>query len=124
MNKTLNDGNLPRDWKMAHVSPIFKKGAKNIAENYRPVSLTSIVCKIMERIIKSQIMPHLICENLLSNKQYGFINKRSTTTQVLNYLDTCAETVASGNVVDAIYFDFAKAFDKITWKLAAEHKVY
>ena len=113
MSKSLNDGIVPKEWKLAHVSPIYKKGARNIAENYRPISLTSIVCRMMEKIMKNQLMDHLVNEKLLSTKQYGFINKRSTVMQLLHYLDTCAESVALGKVVDAIYFDFAKAFDTV-----------
>ena len=116
MKKSLADGYLPKDWRLAIVSPIYKKGAKNLAENYRPISLTSIICRLMEKLLKCQIMNHLEQENLLSKKQYGFVNKRSTTTQLLNYLDFCAEAIANGNVVDAIYFDFAKAFDTVPHK--------
>ena len=114
MNKTLTEGTLPKEWKMAHVTPIYKnKGAKNLAINYRPVSLTSVVCKLMERILRSHIMKHLVDLNLLSTKQYGFIGKRSTVTQLLYYLDKCCESISEGKVVDSIYFDFAKAFDTV-----------
>ena len=89
MNKSLEAGMVPKDWNLAHVSPIYKKGPRNLAENYRPISLTSIVCRMMEKLIKNQIMEHLINDNLLSSKQHGFINKRSTVTQLLNYLDKC-----------------------------------
>ena len=58
-------------------------------------------------------MPHLMKESLLSNRQYGFISGRSTTTQLLHYLDSCAEAIADGDVMDVIYFDFAKAFDTV-----------
>ena len=114
MNSSLRSGILPDDWKQATVSPIYKKGPKNQPSNYRPVSLTSIICKMMESILtKTMIMPHLMRENLLSNKQYGFIPGRSTTTQLLHYLDSCAEAIADGDVIDIIYFDFAKAFDTV-----------
>ena len=81
------------------VSPIYKKG--------------HITWKMMESILtKTMIIPHLL-SNLLSNKQYGFISGRSTTTQLLHYLDCCAEVIAEGDVTDAIYFDFSKAFDSV-----------
>lgn len=112
-NKSLRDETVPADWKNAHVSPIYKKGARNIAANYRPISLTSIVCKIMESIVKDRILAHLTQEKLFSNHQYGFIPGRSTTTQLLSYLNTCIEAIAEGDVVDTIYFDFAKAFDTV-----------
>ena len=113
MTKSLREGCLPDDWKIANVSPVYKKGNKNLAENYRPISLTSIVCRVMEKIIKTQIMTHLQEQKLLSTRQHGFINRRSTVTQLLNYLDCCAEDIANGKAVDAVYFDFAKAFDTV-----------
>ena len=58
LNKTMDEGCIPQDWKMAYVSPIFKKGARNKAEYYRPISLTSIVCKLMEYFVKDSIMTH------------------------------------------------------------------
>ena len=58
--KTLKDGNMPQDWKKANVSPIYKKRARYRAENYRPISLRSIVCKIMEWLIKEAVMHHIL----------------------------------------------------------------
>lgn len=114
MNRTLQEGTLPEDWKLAHVTPIYKnKGAQNLAVNYRPVSLTSIVCKLMESILREHVIGHLTNLKLLSNKQYGFISKRSTVTQLLKYIDQCCESLSNGKVVDSIYFDFAKAFDTV-----------
>ena len=99
----LDSDTMPKDWKLAFVTPIYNKGSKNVAENYRPISLTSVLCKIMV----------LLKNRLLSNKQYGFINRRSTTTQLLYYLDQCVSTIAEGGVIDTIYLDFAKAFDTV-----------
>ena len=114
MNRTLQDGILPEDWKLAHVTPIYKnKGAQNLAVNYRPVSLTSIVCKLMESILREHIINHLTNLKLLSNKQYGFLSKRSTVTQLLKYIDQCCESLSNGKVVDSVYFDFAKAFESV-----------
>ena len=112
-NETIRTGNLPRDWKLANVSPIYKKGPKNRAENYRPISLTSITCKLLESFIRDEILNHLKEHALLSSKQHGFISGRSTTTQLLNYLDKCAEIIANGFIVDCIYLDFQKAFDTV-----------
>ena len=94
---------LPIDWKRANISPIYKKGSRNRAENYRPIRLTSLVCKIMETFVKRAIMKHLNVEKLLSNKQYEFTSGRSTATQLLKYLDKCIDTIANGGVVDSIY---------------------
>ena len=125
MNTSINNGALPQDWKNAFVSPIYKKGARNLPENYRPISLTSIVCKLMEKIVKDAVLSHLIENNLLSKKQFGFVSGRSTVTQLLTYLDRCAEIVASGGVVDSIYFDFSKAFDTVPHqRLSVKMKSY
>ena len=95
------------------ISTIYKKGSRNVAENYRPISLTSILSKMVETFIREKIMKHLLYENLLSRKQYGFISGRSTTLQLLNYIDKCVKTIAEGGIIDTIYFDFAKAFDSV-----------
>ena len=113
MNKTLQEQVIPEDWKQAFVSPIFKKGARNRAANYRPISLTSIVCKLMESIVKESVMNHLLQHGLLSPKQYGFISGRCTATQLLRYLDICVENLVNGEVTDTIYLDFSKAFDTV-----------
>ena len=113
LNKTIEEGDIPADWKSAWVSPVFKKGSKSKAENYRPISLTSIVCKLMETFVKDAVLEHLVTEKLLSTKQFGFIPGRSTVTQLLQYLDKCCDTIAKGGVVDTIYLDFQKAFDTV-----------
>ena len=114
-NFTLKYG-IPEDWKVGHISPIFKKGSKKNAENYRPISLTSVLCKIMEKIVRSHLMTHLRENKLLSSKQFGFISGRSTTTQLLYFIDKCINIITEGKVVDVIYFDFAKAFDCVPHK--------
>ena len=115
-NKTISTGTIPDDWRMAFVTAIYKKGPQNRPENYRPISLTSIICKIMEKLLKEAIMKHVLENNLLSKYQHGFIPGRSTTTQLLSFLDKCAEIVSVGGIVETIYFDFAKAFDTVPHK--------
>ena len=112
-NCSLQLGEVPSDWKKANISPIFKKGSKSMAANYRPISLTAVLCKLMESFIRDHVMTHLMENKLLTAKQHGFICGRSTVTQLLKYLDDCAKCVASGKVVDAIYLDFEKAFDTV-----------
>ncbi len=70
-DKTLASGKLPSEWKQSEVRPIFKKGCKETPGNYRPVSLTAIVCKIFEGFIRSALFNHLTSNNLLSPHQYG-----------------------------------------------------
>ena len=104
---------LPQEWKHAHISAIFKKGVKTQPLNYRPVSLTSVVCKIMESIIRDNIITHMKENNLFSDKQFGFIMGRSTTLQLLHVLDIWTEILDQGGTLDVIYCDFMKAFDKV-----------
>ena len=112
-NMTFQQGVLPHDWRRAFISPIYKKGSRHLPENYRPISLTAILCKIMERFVRDKLVTHLLDEKLLSKKQYGFISGRSTTTQLLYYLDECTKITAKGGVLDSIYLDFSKAFDTV-----------
>ena len=112
-NMTIEHGIIPKDWKLGYISPIHKKGSKNVAENYRPISLTSVLCKIIERFVRGVVLKHLQNNGLLSKRQFGFINGRSTTTQLLYYLDKCISTIVEGGVIDTIYLDFAKAFDTV-----------
>ena len=110
---TLRQGKIPQQWKSAHVSPIFKKADKHKPENYRPISLTSIVCKIMEHIIHSQIIHHLDNNGILNNKQFGFRKKRSCESQLILTIDDLAKGLQNREQIDAILLDFSKAFDKV-----------
>ena len=83
-NNSLNQGMVPQEWKKALVTPIQKKGNKKLASNYRPVSLASITCKMMEKIMYSFIIDHIYANNYFSNFQHGFMKGRSTTSQLLD----------------------------------------
>jgi hypothetical protein len=113
MNKSIQEGQLPTIWKKAHVVPIFKKGKKNVPGNYRPVSLTSVTCKVMESLVREKLIKHLNKNSLISNSQHGFVGGRSCSTNLLATLDAWTETLEDGGCVDAIYLDFAKAFDTV-----------
>jgi hypothetical protein len=112
-NKSLSEGKLPSMWKDADVTPLFKKGDKSKTNNYRPVSLTSVVCKIMESIIRDHVIEHLHVNNCLSQCQHGFIAKRSCVTNLLAALDKWTDSLDEGAPVDVVYLDFAKAFDSV-----------
>ena len=114
--KTLVEGKLPREWKLANIRPIFKKGAKRRPGNYRPVSLTSQACKVLERLIREQVMSHLEKNDLISEHQHGFVKKRSCLTNLLEAMDKWTEIVDSGTPVDIIYCDYKKAFDTVPHK--------
>ena len=113
VNKSLTTGEVPTDWKKAQITAIFKKGDRKKAHNYRPVSLTSITCKVLESILRDQVMEHLTKNDLLSNQQFGFIKGRSAVLQLLKVLDEWSQTLDQGESIDCIYMDFQKAFDTV-----------
>ena len=114
--KTLSSGIVPKDWKEATVTPIFKKGTKGEAGNYRPVSLTSIPCKIFESIMKDDIMSHLQENKLIKDSQHGFMPGRSCSTNLIVFQDKLTKIIDQGKSADIFYLDFAKAFDKVPHK--------
>ena len=112
-NKSLCDGEVPRDWKVANVTPIFKKGNKSDPGNFRPISLTSQICKVLESIIKEKIVNHLDTYSLIHESQHGFTKGKSCLTILLSFLEDITKSVDDGKPVDVIYLDFSKAFDKV-----------
>ena len=110
---SLDQGSVPNDWKRADITPLYKKGDKMQAENYRPVSLTSIACKLLEHIVHSNIMDHFDKFNVLDDSQHGFRKKRSCETQLINTVKDFSECLNSHGQIDAILLDFSKAFDKV-----------
>ena len=110
---SLKVGVIPNDWKCANVVPIFKGGDKTRIGNYRPVSLTSIVCKVFEKIIKHHIVIHLEQEDLLLPSQHGFRTGRSCLTNLIEFLEFATDHLDKGNNISVIYLDFCKAFDKV-----------
>jgi hypothetical protein len=115
-NKSLQTGEVPADWKEATITPIFKKGSRAAPENYRPVSLTSVSCKLPESIIKDRIMNHLKRHRLIRKSQHGFMPGRSCTTNLLEFFDKVTAAVDRGESFDAVFLDFANAFDKVPRK--------
>ena len=101
-------------WRKSIVVPLFKKGKREDPKNYRPVSLTSVICRLMEKIIHFRILNHFLKNNLISSAQHGFITKRSTQTQQVIYLDKLTSLYDQGLQVEAIYLDFSKAFDRVS----------
>ena len=114
--ESLRVGETPDDWKKANVTPIFKKGSRNEPANYRPVSLTSQVCKVLESIVKEHVFEHLNSKDLLSEKQHGFREGRSCLSNLLTTLEDWTETLDDKACVDIAYLDFRKAFDLVSHK--------
>ena len=113
---SLDQGTIPEDWKLANIVPLFKKGDRKNPENYRPVSLTSIPCKLLEHIIHSSVMDHLEKYNVLTNIQHGFRHKRSCESQLLTATNDFMNCFDNKGHIDAILLDFSKAFDKVNHK--------
>jgi hypothetical protein len=111
--ESVESGVVPEDWRRANVTPIFKKGTKMDPGNYRPVSLTSVCCKLLEGLMKTAIMRHLEVNNLVNPSQHGFMAGRSCCTNLLEFMEEVTRAVDEGVPVDVIYLDFAKAFDKV-----------
>jgi hypothetical protein len=95
------------------VASIFKKGSRKKPENYRPVSLTSVVVKMLERIVRNKLVQHLKENGLIGDSQYGFMSGRSCELNLLDFLNNVTKEIDDGHPVDLIYLDFAKAFDKV-----------
>jgi len=109
----MEHGKLPAAWKEAVVTPIFKKGARAAVNNYRPISLTSVCCKIMEKLVRNSLLQHMITNGFLSDTQHGFVKGRSCTTQLLKVVDKLSELMDEGMNMDIVFLDFSKAFDSV-----------
>ena len=112
-NMSLQEGIVPLEWKEANIIPLFKKGSRNKSVNYRPVRLTSVICKVLETIIRDHMMDFLIKHKLINPSQHGFLKARSCLTNLLCFFEEITKWVDEGSPVDVIYLDFQKAFDKV-----------
>ena len=110
---SLDQGVVPEDWKDASIVPLFKKGDRAKAVNYRPVSLTSISSKLLEHIVHSNIMKHFDHFEILNPSQHGFRKKRSCESQLITTVNDFADCLNKKQQIDAILLDFSKAFDKV-----------
>ena len=111
--RTLVDGEVPVDWRSANVTAIFKKGDRFKASNYRPVSLTSLCCKLQEHIIVSSTLKHLEHHKILTDCQHGFRARRSCETQLVTLCHEIAESLDKNKQTYMIILDFSKAFDRV-----------
>jgi hypothetical protein len=112
-NKSLSDCSVPSEWKRSIVKPIPKASRPTQVENYRPVCLTSVLSKILEKIVKKFILQRLQNNSTLNNEQHGFMKGRSCATNLLIARHQWIEALNTGTCVDVILIDFSKAFDKV-----------
>ena len=111
--KSLKEGIVPSEWLNVCITAMHKKGLKASIENYRPVSITSVICKMMESIIRDKLVSHMLNANLFADEQYGFVPNKDCMTNLLLELEDWAEALEFGYDIDLIYTDFAKAFDSV-----------
>ena len=111
--KSLDTGIVPKLWRQANVVPIFKKGDKAESSNYRPISLTSVIGKMLEAIIAKEIRQHLETHMLIRHSQHGFSKGKSCITNLLSFYRKVFETIDRGERYDIVFLDFSKAFDRV-----------
>ena len=111
--KSIDQAQQPNIWKKAYVSQIFKKGHRTDLANYRPISLTCVLCKVLKHIVASNISKHFANLNILYHLQHGFPEKQSCETQLVMLIDELSKNMQSRKQTDLILLDFSKAFDKV-----------
>ena len=112
-NQSLSTGVIPEDWRQANIFALHKKGSKELPENYRPISLTSICSKMLERIVFSNVSHFLESHNILTPRQHGFRRGYSCESQLILAIDDWAQAIDQGLQTDIAIFDFSKAFDSV-----------
>jgi hypothetical protein len=113
--RSMEESQVPAAWREANVKPIFKKGVKSSPSNYRPVSLTSVYCKVMEEVVRDEVTHHLQVNKLTNASQHGFVKgtSRSCVTNLIEFLEKATAAIDRGDAFDVVYLDLAKAFDKV-----------
>ena len=111
-NKSLSTGVLPGDWKLANVVPVYKKDNKEHVENYRPISLFSLILKTLERYVFNKIKDHVFEQ--IDDDQHGFVPRKSCVTQLIEVFEYIGRELDLGKLVDVIYLDMSKAFDRVS----------
>ena len=114
---SIDKGEVPKQWRKAHIVPIHKGGSKAVMGNFRPVALTSAICKVLEKMVCAAILSFLTRNNLISPQQHGFVRGRSCQTNIMLCLEKWTQILDEGRSVDVAYFDYAKAFDKVSHRL-------
>ena len=112
-NKSMNEGTIPALLKKATIVPIYKGGNNSAACNYRPVSLTSNIMKIFERVIRKQLVDYMTENDFLNHTQHGFRHGRSCLSALLSVYDDLVNMNITASAVHMIYLNCSKAFDKV-----------
>ena len=113
-----HQAHIPDAWRLAKVIPLYKgKGDKSDAFCHRPISLTAIACKALERIIVDQMRNFLIVNSLICQEQHSFVPKRSTTTNLLLCDEAISRFLNAAEPCDINFLDFARALDKVSHRV-------
>jgi len=116
---------VPKDWRSASITPLHKKGSRTDPSNYRPISLTCVCCKLMESIIKQQLLYYLNEHKLISKQQFGFLSRHSSCSQLLDCFNEWTIILDARDSIDCVYIDYSKAFDSVVHnKLLAKLSAY
>ena len=115
--KSWLSGEVPDDWREDYVIPIYKKVSKEDPGKYRPVSLTFVPGKILEKIPLDDMLNHLRNESVIRDSQHGFTRVRSCLTNLVAFCDGVTALVDEGKVIDIIYLDLTKAFDMVPYHI-------
>ena len=115
-NYSLSSGKVPKLWKQANVTPIYKKGDQSEVSNYRPISLLSTIGKVMEKLVHKYVSDYFIEHNVITSLQSGFISGDSTVNQLVDIYNTFCRALDEGKEVRAVFFDISKAFDRVWHK--------
>lgn len=110
---SMTSGRVPKSWKLANVQPVPKKGSRADPANYRPISVTSILCKSMERVLNNRLLAYLEANDLLSDRQYGFRRGRSTGDLLVYATHIWSEAIEKNGEALAVSLDISKAFDRV-----------
>ncbi|XP_046685907.1 uncharacterized protein LOC124371605 [Homalodisca vitripennis] len=110
-NKSFNEGHVPSALKISKIYPKFKTGSRTELSNYRPISLLPTVAKLCEKVVLTRLLEHCTLNNLITSSQHGFVKGKSTTTAMIELLESVIDSLENGNLTTAIFLDFSKAFD-------------
>lgn len=111
---SIASGTVPDDWRLTNVRPLFKKGSRVVRSNYRPISLTCVMCKVLERIIRNYLLQYFLDNGLISNRQFGFLPRRSTILCLLKFIHSLVNARDDKVPMDTVFIDFRKAFDTVS----------
>ena len=110
---SLNGSTVPANWKRSVIVPIHKKGPLHEVSNYRPINHTPVLSRIMEKIVKDNIISYLLSLSLINHNQHGFLRSRSCMTCQYDFLNLVTDSAESGKSLVVLYLDLSKAFDRV-----------